>query len=679
MNNPIKVHLTGGDQIGWALDQDMATTRSALEKLDGLVELVDLADADVVHSVWEEPLLRLSPDQLAGKRIICHVCNDVFKTYANAFMLTAAERIGLFVAISRRAERDLQSIGLKTAYIPYTIDTSHFTPHGDKTRIEYLRNTYSIPNDKYIVGNFMRDSLGSNLSQPKEQKAAEVFVEILSALHEKGLPVHVLLAGPRRHWVRTRLTERGVPFSFVGEIIDGDDNDVNILSQSAMGELYHLIDVNLVTSRWEGGPRCVLEGAASRTKVVSSAVGLADDVLNSESIYHSLDQAIDILSSDIQSGALNQSIEDQYARIMSDFIPESNVPRFHALYNSIETISPLSIAQIPTSKKPLSFARRVKRAIKARTHGNPATALRIGLWHEFHKPPYGGGNQFMMALKGALKRIGVHVVSNSTSSLVDIHICNSAWFDVARLEKIARRAKPRIIHRVDGPIALYRGSTWEEDNQIYTLNREWASATVYQSAWCFQKMLHLNFKPIRPVIIHNAVDSAYFNRLNRLPYHPGDKLRLISTAWSDNPKKGGPFYKEFEEKLDWERFEYTFVGRTKETFERATHYPAQASAELGQMLRQHHVYLMASQSEACSNALIEALACGLPVLYLDDGGNGELTGFGGLPFSDMQSALKSLEVIADNYSRFQQAIYVSTIESIAERYLDLAQKVMDET
>jgi hypothetical protein len=61
MARPIRVHLTGAEQSGWALDADAATTRTALLALEGQVELTPLEDADVVHSVWEEPILRLDP------------------------------------------------------------------------------------------------------------------------------------------------------------------------------------------------------------------------------------------------------------------------------------------------------------------------------------------------------------------------------------------------------------------------------------------------------------------------------------------------------------------------------------------------------------------------------------------------------------------------------------------
>lgn len=676
---PWKVHLMGGDQIGWALDQDLATTRSALSELDDILKLTNLEEADVVHSVWEEPLLALEPRVLQNKRVVCHVCNDVFKTFGNSFMIDSMDRIGLWVAISQKAERDLRSIGLKTTYMPYTLDPSDFPPRLPADTARTLRTQHSLPEGKYIIGNFMRDTLGADLSIPKEQKGADVFLQIVVSLFEQRLPIHVLLAGPRRHWLRKNLQQRGISYTYIGEETNEDDNDINILSQTEMGKLYHLIDVNLVTSRWEGGPRCVLEGVATKTKVVSSNVGLAPDALESTCIYQDLDGAVDILASDIKGGSLNATVESQYKRYVDCFNPACNIPKLREIYKSIDNI-PIWQNKNPESSDASRYKRTVRKVSKAIRHyrhgGQRGGGIHVGLWHEFHKPPYGGGNQFMMALQKSLKKLNAKVSVNSISPFIDVHICNSAWFDTNKLSKISKRRKPKVIHRVDGPIALYRQSNWNEDEKIYRLNEEWASATVYQSAWCFQKLLQLNFNPVRPVIIHNGVDSSIFHSNGRDLFAGNRKVRLISTAWSDNPKKGGPFYKQLEERLDWDRFEYTFVGRTKEKFDKIKHIPAQDSVNLANILRQHDIYVMASESEACSNALLEALACGLPSLYLDDGGNGELVGFGGLPFRTLEEALSNLDVIVERYGNFQGVIWVNGMEVVAQRYLDIAEQLM---
>jgi len=684
--NRWKVHLMGGDQTGWALDQDVATTRKALEALPDLIELTTLRDAEVVHSVWEEPLLQLNPSHLVGKRIVCHMCNDVLRTFEHAFMMKAFRTIGLWVGISRQAEEVLTGLKLLNAYIPYAIDTTVFNDSVPAGEVAALREQWGIPLDRYLVGNMMRDTSGADLMSTKPQKAAEVFCEVVTRLYRQGLPVHVLLAGPRRHWLRRMLSERNVPYTYVGRIIEGEDNDINILSQDEVSRLYHLMDVSVVVSRWEGGPRSILEAAATRTKVISTPVGLAPDVLDGKCLFECVDEGVQLLARDIREKWLDDTVKPQYERVTTQFCPQANVPRFRSLYERLADVPIFDTAAgIKSCRPPVRPSRLVQATtgIIRKTRNvlglKPAAkGLRIGLWHEFHKPPYGGGNQFMMALKKALERASVSVVSNSTSSAIDVHLCNSAWFDVKRFGGGMGQRAPRIIHRVDGPIAIYRGSNWDEDNKIYDLNSKFASATVYQSGWCFRRMLELDFKPINPVVIRNAVDGNIFHRKGRIPYSRDRKLRLISTAWSDNPRKGGPFYKSLESRIDWNRFDYTFVGNTQQKFEKIRHIPPQNSEKLADILRQHDVYVMASQSEACSNALIEAMACGLPVIYLDDGGNRELVGAGGIAFRSEDEALAGLDRLAEMYESFQAGIWVESIEDIACRYLALAERVMAE-
>lgn len=670
-----KVHLMGGEGIGWALDADMETTHKSLSALSDLIEFMSLEKADIIHCVWEWPLLHLPDEILAGKKIICHVCNDLPKTYEQSCMIHA-DRIGLWIPISRMCERQLNSLKKQNIYVPYAINNQTFNENFTPNAVASLRRKLELPLDRFVISNFMRDTFGKNLHVPKDQKGVELFFEIVHSLYLKGLPIHILLAGPRRHWIRSRLREYGIPFNFVGQEIKGDDNAINILDSATINTLYHTSDLHLVTSRWEGGPRAVLEAAATRTPLLSTPVGLAPDVLEPDSLFQVVDEGIERIEQHIRENILEQTLEPQLQRVLHNHVPAANIERFRAVYQQLENIPPYK----PLSEQ-IAKTRKVRtesgRLIRWFRRNQPGAGLRISLWHEFHKPPYGGGNQFMMALGHALSKLGVRIEKNRLSNKIHAHLCNSAWFAVDDFMEAARATDLRMIHRVDGPIAVYRGTDWKEDQKIYDLNTRLASATVYQSGWCLMRLHELGFNPKSPVVIPNAVDSRVFHSAGRVPYSPDRKIKLISTAWSDNPKKGGPFYKWLESKLDWNRFEYTFVGRTKETFQYINHIKPQPSKALAQILRQHDIYIMASEHEACSNALLEALSCGLPVLYLDDGANGELTRLGGLPFKQKEEALSQLDRIASNINIFRQCIHVQSIEEIACKYIELFKTVLD--
>ena len=221
------------------------------------------------------------------------------------------------------------------------------------------------------------------------------------------------------------------------------------------------------------------------------------------------------------------------------------------------------------------------------------------------------------------------------------------------------------------PIDLIRGFDRDKDELCFESNKRFAAATVLQSTWTYQRIAEMSYQPVKPVIIRNAVDPSVFHPHGRVPFDPSRKIRLIATSWSNNVRKGGPIYKWLEAQLDWDRFEFTFVGNGGVPFSRIKSIPAVPSEELAEILREHDIYITASQNDPCSNAVLEALACGLPVVYRNDGGHPELVGYGGLPFVDQEEILPQLERIAANYDMFQRLISVPTMDEVAETYLTL--------
>ena len=282
----------------------------------------------------------------------------------------------------------------------------------------------------------------------------------------------------------------------------------------------------------------------------------------------------------------------------------------------------------------------------------------------------------MLGLRKAFSKRGIDVRENELTEGIDAYVLNSIHFDVDRFLEFSRRHRLNVIHRIDGPIHLIRGFDREKDELCYRLNAQFASATVLQSAWVYQRIVEMGYRPVSPMIIHNAVDADIFHSQGRVPFDRKRKIRLMSSSWSNNPRKGGPTYKWIEQHLDWDRFEYTFVGNVSESFERVRHIPPVPSEELASILREHDIYVTASRNDPCSNAVIEALACGLPTLYLNDGGHPELVGYGGLPFNGEEEILPQLDKLVENYESFQSLIVVSRLDDVAEKYLTLIREVV---
>lgn len=292
----------------------------------------------------------------------------------------------------------------------------------------------------------------------------------------------------------------------------------------------------------------------------------------------------------------------------------------------------------------------------------------LAFFFNFTPPPYGGGNQFLMALWGELERRKLRLENNTISRTTRACLYNSFNFDHKRLRSF-RRDGCRMVHRVDGPLTIYRGSDDGTDRRIQQLNNDLADATVFQSRYSQDKHRDLGLAFRNPAVIPNAADPAIFSPSSPAPLDRRRKVRLISTSWSDNPNKGASTYKWLEDHLDWSRFEYTFVGRSQVRFERIRTIPPVPSVELAGMLRDHDIFITASRHESCSNALIEALSCGLPALYHRSGGTEELAGEAGFGFSEDRELPELLDRLVADYDARRRAIRAPSLADVADRYL----------
>jgi glycosyltransferase involved in cell wall biosynthesis len=296
----------------------------------------------------------------------------------------------------------------------------------------------------------------------------------------------------------------------------------------------------------------------------------------------------------------------------------------------------------------------------------------LALFHEFAPPPTGGGHQFLRALVSELERRGVLVERNRISRDTPVCLFNSFNFDFRRLRRFARPGC-RMVHRVDGPIGIYRGFDDGTDRRVAEINGELAQATIVQSGYSLAAHRDLGIELVAPVLIRNTVDPAiFFPPETRVPL-VGRKVRVIASSWSDNPNKGADVLSWLDRNLESSRFDVTFVGRSAVTFERIRMVPPVPPWSLAEELRRHDLYLAASRNDPSSNALLEALACGLPAAYRASGGHPELVGDGGLPFESAEEVPDVLSRLVDELEERRAAISLPSLAGVADHYLEVLQ------
>jgi glycosyltransferase involved in cell wall biosynthesis len=321
-------------------------------------------------------------------------------------------------------------------------------------------------------------------------------------------------------------------------------------------------------------------------------------------------------------------------------------------------------------------ARRVGRELARRVQteadrvGSRNDRADLALFHELEAPPAGGGHQFLRALLVELRGRGLDVESNRISGRTGACLFNSFNFDAARLRRFARE-DCRLVHRVDGPIGAYRGFDDGTDRRIAAINQQVADATIFQSRFSLEKHGELGYELRDPVVIPNAVDPAIFHPPGEREPLDGRRARVVASSWSVNPRKGAETFSWLDRHLERERYEVTYLGHAPAPFDWIRAIGPLPSDAVAAELRRSDVYVAASRDDPCSNALLEALACGLPAAYLDSGGHPELVGRGGLPFRTDDELPEVLDLLVEGLDGFRAAIATATLASVADRYLEV--------
>lgn len=189
--------------------------------------------------------------------------------------------------------------GDRIVIVPLGVDIKTFHVLSAEERT-LLRKEMGILTDAFVVGSFQKDGVGwGEGNEPKQIKGPDIFCDAIEELVQKG-PVHVLLSGPSRGYVKNRLQKAGIPFTHT-----------YVPSYADMNRLYNVLDVYVITSRAEGGPKAILESWATGVPVISSPIGMVKDVSEHErNVLLCADMSPTSFAAAIQRIRVNASLRD---------------------------------------------------------------------------------------------------------------------------------------------------------------------------------------------------------------------------------------------------------------------------------------------------------------------------------------------------------------------------------
>lgn len=269
--------LIVSDSAGWALDEE---ARGLLKILSGLgipthiVKRLLWNKSQIIHYTSQFTLYQ---DIYKNKNRISvdyfHGAPELGESYKKCFEALkehhrAIERIRVSTSVM---ETLIKSSGIdpqKVFRIPIGIDTNIFKPQTKESK-SLARKKMNIPENAVVIGSFQKDGVGwGEGNEPKLIKGPDIFLKVIEKLKQDVPNLWVLLSGPSRGYVKTGLEALGVPYR----------HDY-LFKYSDVSGLYDALDLYLITSREEGGPKACLESMAKGVPLVTTAVGQCKDLV----------------------------------------------------------------------------------------------------------------------------------------------------------------------------------------------------------------------------------------------------------------------------------------------------------------------------------------------------------------------------------------------------------------
>lgn len=303
--------------------------------------------------------------------------------------------------------------------------------------------------------------------------------------------------------------------------------------------------------------------------------------------------------------------------------------------------------------------------------------IKINIVYEFKKDPWGGGNQFLKALKKELKKRDLYVEDPNKA---DCFLFNS-HHNIEKILQLKRSYPGKVfIHRIDGPLYLIRGDNPLIDRKIYQLNNFVADGTIFQSNWSKERNLSLGLKKneFETVIINSCDNSIFYPNEDKKTINNKNKKKynLVAVSWSDNLNKGFDLYRYLDNNLDFNEFSFTFIGNSPISFKNVKHIKPLELIILANYLRDSDIYITGSKNDPCSNSLIEALSCGLPAVVFNDGGHPEIIkNGGGELFTTFEECIRKIQKVLKNHQEYQKHINIPEIEVTTDSYLNFIENL----
>ena len=329
--------------------------------------------------------------------------------------------------------------------------------------------------------------------------------------------------------------------------------------------------------------------------------------------------------------------------------------------------------------------------------------VKLYIYYKITEGPWGGGNQFLRALRDYIiesKKDQVEIIPDineeyhiflmnsgyrGPGSFIDLKVVqNIKKFGYIKLTKRLFRKNPdkKIVYRLDGLRAIYNDQ-WDKMDDLQLRASRLADHIIFQSKHCLESFKRYGYDGDNYSIVYNGVDQHIFNTNGKEFWNGAENLKIFSCNWSSNPRKGFSTIALFSEIAGVESY---FVGNWPEEIDKkkVICLPPMKQEELAGYYKNCDVFLHAAKNDPCPNVVLEALSCGLLIIYHDSGGTPEIAGDYGMPLPEditTETICDLIETVKGRYLQFVENIKKDmknfSIERAAREYVSIFYSLME--
>ena len=255
----------------WIVDR----MRSDWYEYNDKISTENISSSNIIWIISPWLWKKIPKRYLKTKNVVCSIYHIDFETFGKKERSEFFERdkyVDFYHVISLKTKKQLQTLTEKEIIsIPLWINQNNWFFIEKK---DNLRKEFNLNESDYLIGSYQRDTEGHDLISPKLIKGPDIFLKIVEEICNSNKNAKVVLAGNRRNYLIKNFENKSIPYVYF-EMVD----------LPTLNKLYNILDIYIVSSRVEGGPQAIVECALTKTPIVSTDVGVASEILHSESIF----------------------------------------------------------------------------------------------------------------------------------------------------------------------------------------------------------------------------------------------------------------------------------------------------------------------------------------------------------------------------------------------------------